>query len=83
MFDYEPEALAENLPEGMFAFIGVPSALFCDGTPIDDICAYAGRLIEVFDGRAILNVGDILPVNGNIEHVITLGEHIKSLANIE
>ena len=77
MFDYEPEQLAESLAEGMSAFVGVPASLFCDGTPVDVICRYADRLIEAFEGRAIFNVGDILPVNGNIGHVIKLGEHIK------
>ena len=75
--DYEPETLAESLGEDMSVFVGVPSSLFCDGTSIDAICAYADRLLKAFEGRAIFNVGDILPVNGSIEHVIALGEYIK------
>ncbi len=78
MFNYQPEELAESLGENMAAFVGVPSALFCDGTPSDELCSYADRIIKAFKGRAIVNVGDILPVNGSIENVITLGEHIKS-----
>ncbi|WP_312641146.1 uroporphyrinogen decarboxylase family protein [Hydrogenoanaerobacterium sp.] len=76
MFNYEPEELANSLGENMVAFVGVPSALFCDGTPVEALYSYADRIIKAFGGRAILNVGDILPANGSIENVIALGEYI-------
>ncbi len=78
MFDYTPEALAETLSDTMYAFVGVPSAMFCDGTPLSDILAYTDRLIALSHGRFIINVGDILPVNGNMEHVIAMGKHIHA-----
>lgn len=78
MFNYKPEELADSLVDNMIAFVGIPSALFCDGTSIDELFTYANRIIKAFNGRAILNVGDILPVNGNIENVIALGEYIEN-----
>lgn len=79
MFDYTPEDLAAALGDGMSAFVGVPSSLFCDGTPLSTILAYTDRLAQLSEGRLILNVGDILPVNGNIDHVIAMGRHIQAL----
>ena len=77
MFDYEPEELAQAMGSNMCAFVGVPSSLFCDNTPLEDICALADRILRAFHGRVILNVGDILPANGDIYKVIALGEYVK------
>ncbi len=78
MFNYEIEELAEALPEGMKAFCGVPSTLFCQKLPTDEILSYGERIINSFRGRGIINVGDILPPDGDIEQVIALGEYVKS-----
>ncbi len=79
MFDYTPEQLAAALGDDMYAFVGVPSALFCDGTPLEEILAYTERLARLSQGRFLLNVGDILPVNGNMGHVIAMGERIREM----
>lgn len=78
MFDYTPEALVEALGPGMSAFVGAPSSMFIGGAPLKDILAYTDRLIALSEGRLILNVGDILPVTGDIDHVIAMGEHIHT-----
>ena len=78
MFDYTPEALAETLTDNMYAFVGVPSAIFCDGTPLDTILAYTDRLIRLSQGKFIINVGDILPVTGRMDYVIAMGKHIQA-----
>lgn len=77
MFDYEPEELAASLAPEQTAFVGVPSALFCDGTGEEELFALADRILRAFHGRVILNVGDILPANGDIRKVIALGEYVK------
>ena len=77
MFDYEPEELAASLAPKQTAFVGVPSALFCDGTGEEELFALADRILRAFHGRVILNVGDILPANGDIRKVIALGEYVK------
>ena len=78
MFNYSLEELALSLGENMSAFVGVPSSMFCDGSTIEEVCSYADKIINAFQGRAILNVGDILPVNGSIEKVIALGSHVHA-----
>jgi len=78
MFNYEIEELAAALPENMYVFIGVPSTLFCQDLPTEVILGYAKRILSSFEGRGIINVGDILSPDGDIEQVIALGEYVKS-----
>ena len=78
MFNYEVEELASALPENMYCFIGVPSVLFCQHVPTEEILEFADRIMTAFKGRAIINIGDILPPDGDIEQVIELGNYIKS-----
>jgi len=77
MFNYELEELADAMPENQYCFIGIPASLFCQNIPTKELLKFADRILKVFQGRAIINIGDILPPNGNIEQVITLGEHVK------
>lgn len=79
MFNYEIEELAEALPKGMCAFCGVPSALFCQEVPMETILSYAERIVTALRGRGFLNVGDILPPNGDIEQVVAVGEYVKRI----
>ena len=48
-----------------------------DGTGEEELFALADRILRAFHGRVILNVGDILPANGDIRKVIALGEYVK------
>jgi len=73
MFNYEVEELAAALPPGMCAFCGVPAILFCRSRPAAEILEFGARILRAFRGRGILNVGDILPPDGDIEQVIALG----------
>jgi len=75
MFNFEVEELAEALPEGMKAYCGVPSTMFCQQLPEEEIFAFADRIMNALKGRGILNVGDILPANGDIRQVIALGRY--------
>lgn len=77
MFDYEPEQLAAALDGQLTAFVGVPSSLFCDGTSIEVLCDIADRIIRAFDGKVIINVGDILPANGDIRKLAAVGAYIQ------
>lgn len=78
MFNYEVEQLADALPEGMKAYCGVPSTLFARKLPTEELLSFAGRIIRSFRGRGIINIGDILPPDGDIEQVIALGEYVRS-----
>jgi uroporphyrinogen-III decarboxylase len=74
MGNYEPEDLAAVLGPRLKAYCGVPSALFCTNVPTDEILAYGRRIAEGLAPNVILNVGDVLPPDGDIEQVIALGE---------
>ena len=74
MMNYEVEQLAAALPEGMSCYCGVPATLFCQGLPDEEIVAFGRRILDAFGGRVVLNVGDILPPNGDVRQVIRLGE---------
>ncbi|MGQ9662271.1 MAG: uroporphyrinogen decarboxylase family protein [Kiritimatiellia bacterium] len=80
MFNYTVEELAAGLPAGMKTYCGVPAILFCQRLPTAEILRFADRILAALTGRCILNVGDILPPDGDIEQVIALGEHVKKLA---
>jgi hypothetical protein len=76
MFNYTVEQLAEALPEGMYAYCGVPSTLFCQHRPDAELTAFADRIVDSFRGRGVINVGDILPPDGDVEQVIAVGKHV-------
>jgi hypothetical protein len=84
MFNYEVEELAAatgRAPGGrpMHCWCGVPAGLFTFGHPRDKIADFGERIVKAFDGRVIVNVGDILPPGGDIEAVIELGRRIASI----
>jgi len=74
MMNYEPEELAAALPAGMSAYCGVPATLLTQALPDEEVVAFGRRILDAFGGRVILNVGDILPPNADIEQVVRLGE---------
>ena len=77
MLNYHPEELAAVLPEGMYAYCGVPSGFFADGSSTEKIIDFGEKIVKAGNGRFILNVGDILPTNGDIYKVIELGRHFN------
>jgi hypothetical protein len=74
MFNYEIEDLAKALPHNMHCYCGVPSTLFTQKIPDVEIINCGKRILNAFQGKVILNIGDILPPNGDIEQVIKLGQ---------
>jgi hypothetical protein len=76
MFNYEVEELAAAMPPGMKAYCGVPSTLFCQRLPTADILKFGDRITTALRGHGILNIGDILPPDGDIDQVIALGKHV-------
>jgi uroporphyrinogen-III decarboxylase len=77
MMNYEVEELAEALAPGMRAYCGVPATLFVQHRPDEEIVEFGRRILRAFDGRGILNVGDILPEDADIEQVIALGKVVE------
>ena len=67
-----PEAMANN----MKAYLGVPSTFFTDKTPVETIKQYAGRIVNTLRGRVFMNIGDILPADGDIFKAIEMGKWV-------
>ncbi|MFH1614817.1 MAG: hypothetical protein ABIG61_07020 [Planctomycetota bacterium] len=74
MTNYEVEELSLALASNMKTYCGVPSIFFVQETYKDEICAFAMRIVNSLKGKVILNVGDVLPQNGDIYKVIELGK---------
>jgi hypothetical protein len=74
MFNYEVEELAEALGDTMHAYCGVPATLFTQHLDTAKITDFGTRIINAFDGKVILNIGDILPQNADIEQAVELGK---------
>ena len=81
MGNYEPEDLADLLGPELKAYCGVPASLFCTGVPTAEILAYGRRILESLNPNVILNIGDVLPPNGNIDQLIALGDIVKDSCN--
>ncbi len=84
MFNYEPEELAAATDGSgglrrMSCYCGVPASLFTTGAGTGVVADFGDRIARAFGGRVIVNVGDILPPNGDIDAVIALGERIGSI----
>lgn len=79
MNNYTLEDLRAGLGDRMHAFCGVPSTFFVQGLPDEVILDYARRIIDTLGQSAILNVGDILPINGDIEQVARIAEMVHAL----
>ncbi len=79
MTNYEVEELASALSGGMRAYCGVPSIFFTQNAHISGIAAFAERIINALAGKVILNIGDILPADGDIHKAIELGKWVAQI----
>jgi uroporphyrinogen-III decarboxylase len=75
--NYDVEDLHNALQKDMKAYCGVPSSLFTTEVSDSEIICYANRIIKSLGNNVILNIGDILPPNGNINQVILLNQLVK------
>lgn len=72
MNNYTPEELATVLPKNTYAYCGVPCTLFVQNLQEEVVFENASRIVNALKGKLILNIGDILPANGNIELVMKI-----------
>ena len=56
----------------MYVYCEVPSTIFTQGLDDSQIVDFGKPIVRAFNGRAILNIGDILPPDGDIEQVVKL-----------
>lgn len=76
MFNYTVEELAEVVDEDLHTYCGIPSTLFTQNIPTQELVDFGLRIVDAFDHRVIVNVGDILPPKGDIEQVIAVGKAV-------
>ncbi len=74
MSNYTVPELGEALKSGLYAYCGIPSSLFMMNLPDEEILQWAQEIESESRGRMIMNVGDVLSPEGNIEQVIRIGE---------
>ncbi|MDP2894972.1 MAG: uroporphyrinogen decarboxylase family protein [bacterium] len=79
MTNYEVEELESALSGGMKAYCGVPSIFFTQNADISEITAFAERIINALAGKVILNIGDILPADGDVQKAIELGRWVARI----
>jgi hypothetical protein len=79
MFNYQPEDLAKAILPGMTCYCGVPASMFVGSYTKEEVCEMGRRIARAFDNRVFVNVGDILPPNGNIDLVIAVGEALAQM----
>ena len=77
MTNYRPHELAAALGEEQCVYCGVPSTLFTQKMADSVIIQSASEIAEALTGKLILNVGDVLPPNGDMRQVVELGEWAK------
>jgi len=78
MTNYEIEDLPKAMADNMKAYLGVPSSFFVHNTPLERIITFTERIIRTLKGRLILNLGDILPSNGDIYKAIEMGKWVAN-----
>lgn len=81
MNDFTVRDLAAAIGERLRLWCGVPATMFC-GSAFDGeaIRAFARRILDTFGPRVILNVGDQLPPNADLEKVRLLVETAEAYA---
>ena len=77
MNNYTPAELAAALPKNMYAYCGVPCALFIGEGGFGKVKENAESIIKALKGKVILNVGDIMPSNGNFDLLVELSDSLK------
>lgn len=73
MFNYEVEALAAAIKGKLRSYCGVPASMVLENADADKAVEFAERIVRAFDGGVILNIGDVMPINGGIQTVIGIG----------
>jgi len=77
MFNYTVDQLAEATKGGPLCYCGVPSTLFTQSSvTTEELVDFGKHIAEAFEGRVLVNVGDVLPANGDIDQVIAVGEAV-------
>jgi hypothetical protein len=64
--------------EGMVLLDGIPATFFLSLTDYDNLRMFGRRLLELFQPSLIAGISDMLPPDGDIERVRTIGEDVAN-----
>lgn len=78
MFNYEVEELAALADRKLHCYCGIPSTLFVQNLPTQELVDFGLRIVKAFDKKVLTNVGDILPQTGDINQVIEVGKAVMA-----
>lgn len=78
MFSYQVEELAQIVDNDLHSYCGVPSTLFTQDISTEELVQFGERIVQAFNKRVIVNIGDILPSIGNIKQVIEVGKAVMT-----
>lgn len=74
MNDWTLQEMVAAMGQDQYLWCGVPATLFCDGTSIAEVKAFAQRIVDTFGPKVVLNVGDQLPPDGDLERVAAMAD---------
>lgn len=77
MNDYEPQELAKALGPGQKAWCGVPASMVADGTSLETILEMNESIKSALGDRVILNIGDQVPPDADIDKVAAIARHVS------
>lgn len=78
MFNYEVEELRDAIKGKTCCYLGVPASLLTSDKNRQEALEVGRRIVKAFHGRVIANIGDIVPINGDIKLVIKVGQEIMN-----
>ena len=66
MNNFSVQELAQALGAKQYAYCGIPANFFVDGKAENEILDFARMIVTEMNEKVILNVGDIMPEQGDI-----------------
>lgn len=78
MFNYEVEELADIVDNDLHSYCGIPSTMFTQNLDTEELVQFGLRIVQAFNKRVIVNVGDVLPPTGDIRQVIEVGRAVMN-----
>ncbi|MCX5777045.1 MAG: hypothetical protein NTX32_05400 [Candidatus Firestonebacteria bacterium] len=83
MNNYRPEELAAAMGKNQYAYCGVPCTLFVQDLKEEVVLDNARSIIEALKGKLVLNIGDIMPANGDIELLLKVSNLVNEYNKVK
>jgi hypothetical protein len=77
MNNFSVQELTNALGSKQYAYCGIPANFFIENRPDSEIIDFARMIVDTMGEKVILNIGDIMPEQGDIELVRKIRESIN------